>query len=156
MDNPVQCGVSVGPTQLTLRGDSTIKAGVFELVLSPMAWRHTGCLKAAIKVRATNAGGTVESPTLAAEILAYLSQHPDARDTLEGIAQWWLLEQQIKRTLADVKETVAALVADRLIVSRCGADGRTYFGVNPRKLGQIRALMAKSGGERGRDTNNQP
>ena len=30
------------------------------------------------------------------EILACLIDHPNARDTLDGIVEWWLLEQQIK------------------------------------------------------------
>lgn len=50
------------------------------------------------------------------EILAYLLEHPDAQDTLEGIVQWWLLERKIKYQTAMVKETLEELVEKGLIV----------------------------------------
>jgi hypothetical protein len=31
---------------------------------------------------------------VAAELLAYLSRHPNAADTLEGIMNWWLPRQR--------------------------------------------------------------
>lgn len=38
-------------------------------------------------------------------ILEYLAEHPRASDTLEGIAEWWIMRQQIRaeiKTLAKV------------------------------------------------------
>ena len=32
---------------------------------------------------------------IASDILDYLNKHPHAQDTLEGIVEWWLLEQRI-------------------------------------------------------------
>jgi hypothetical protein len=29
-------------------------------------------------------------------ILGYLAEHPRASDTLEGIAEWWIMRQQIR------------------------------------------------------------
>ena len=42
---------------------------------------------------------------LAAAVLQYLTEHPQAMDTLEGIAEWWIARQQIRvevNTLARV------------------------------------------------------
>jgi hypothetical protein len=42
---------------------------------------------------------------LATAILQYLADHPQAMDTLEGIAEWWIARQQIRvevNTLARV------------------------------------------------------
>jgi DNA-binding IclR family transcriptional regulator len=42
---------------------------------------------------------------LAAAILQYLTEHPHAMDTLEGIAEWWIGREQIRvevNTLAKV------------------------------------------------------
>lgn len=38
-------------------------------------------------------------------ILEYLAEHPQASDTLEGIAEWWVMRQQVRveiKTLAKV------------------------------------------------------
>jgi len=78
---------------------------------------------------------------MAHEILAYLFENPDAQDTLEGIMEWWLLEQKIKRQTAKVKEALAELVAKGLVVERQGKDARTHYRINRRKLREIRALL---------------
>jgi hypothetical protein len=53
---------------------------------------------------------------IALAVLSYLQEHPDAKDTLEGIAQWWLLRQCSERRLAEVKRGVSVLLAQGLIV----------------------------------------
>lgn len=66
----------------------------------------------------------------AREILAYLSSHPNAQDTIEGIMHWWLLEQDIKRSMAHVQAALSELVARRLVVEHRGADGKVRYSVN--------------------------
>jgi hypothetical protein len=64
---------------------------------------------------------------IAEEIKRYCAAHPDACDSVEGIA-WWLARQRYDETLLDVREAVDALVADgRLVAHRLG-DGSTVFG----------------------------
>ena len=60
-------------------------------------------------------------------ILAYLAENPDAGDTLEGIAEWWLRNQMIKFEIQAVSEAVANLVAEGLIVERKGSDSRSIY-----------------------------
>ena len=60
-------------------------------------------------------------------ILDYLSDNPDAGDTLEGIVQWWLLTQSIKFETRIVIEVVAGLVADGFIVEQKGLDSRSIY-----------------------------
>jgi len=57
-------------------------------------------------------------PQVVYKILAYLSEHPQAQDTLEGIVEWWLLEQQIKCRTVQVKEALAELVARGFVLAR--------------------------------------
>ena len=33
---------------------------------------------------------------MADAILQYLAEHPQAMDTLEGIAEWWIMRQQVR------------------------------------------------------------
>jgi len=83
------------------------------------------------------------------EILAYLVEHPEAQDTVEGIVEWWLLEQGLKRRAAAVKEALAELVASRYVVERQGRDERTHYRVNRRKMKEIRYVLGRRAGECG-------
>lgn len=75
------------------------------------------------------------------ELLGYLTKHPQAQDTLEGIVEWWLLEQRITRATRQVKVALAQLVAERLVIAREGATGQVYYRVNRQKLRDIRRLL---------------
>ena len=75
------------------------------------------------------------------QILAYFADHPQAQDTVEGIVEWWLLEQRIKRASTQVKAALAQLVAEGLVIARKGTAGRVYYRVNRLKLREIRRLL---------------
>ena len=63
---------------------------------------------------------------IADEIQRYCAAHPDACDSVEGIA-WWLARQRYDDSLLHVRAAVDALVADgRLVAHRLG-DGSTVF-----------------------------
>lgn len=82
---------------------------------------------------------------LANEILAYLAEHPDARDTLEGIVQWWLLEQEIKKWMAEVKTALADLVDEGLVIEEQGIDARIHYSLNQPLAEEVGLLKGKSG-----------
>ena len=79
-------------------------------------------------------------------ILAYLVDNPDAEDTVEGIVEWWLLEQRIKNRTARVKEALAELVSKRLIIERKGQDTRSRYRINRRKSREISAMLKREPG----------
>jgi hypothetical protein len=79
---------------------------------------------------------------IAKEILAFLVEHPQAQDTLEGILQWWLLERGIIRYTAKVQAALAELVSQGLILERQGQDERTHYRINSRKTATIRKILA--------------
>ncbi|HWP43514.1 MAG TPA: hypothetical protein VNO14_09790 [Blastocatellia bacterium] len=89
---------------------------------------------------------TAEPADIAKEILAYLASHPDAQDTMEGIVEWWLLEQEIRRSTALVNAALAELVSQGLVLERLGRDGRTHYRINRKKAARIRALLGKKKG----------
>lgn len=85
---------------------------------------------------------TTGTQHLSGEILSYLIEHKDAQDTLEGIAEWWLLEQSIKIRTAEVKAALEDLVARKLLLQSTGKDARTHYRINRRKYREISALVS--------------
>jgi hypothetical protein len=80
---------------------------------------------------------------IAGDILAYLARHPEADDTVAGIAEWWLLEQELRCRTTDVRNAVAELVAQNLITERKGEDAQIHYRVNKDKTEEIAALLNK-------------
>jgi hypothetical protein len=77
------------------------------------------------------------------DILAYLAEHPKAQDTVEGIVEWWLLEERIKNRTITVQEALAELVAKGFVLKREGVDTRTFYRINRRKYRQIQSLLTQ-------------
>ncbi len=80
---------------------------------------------------------------IAIQILSYLAAHPAAQDTVEGIAEWCLLEKRIRRPSTQVRRAVEQLQAEGLLAARTGTDGRARYRLNPRKRRTV-ALMLRS------------
>lgn len=59
-------------------------------------------------------------------VLGYLDDHPTAMDTLDGIAEWWVLRQQIDIEVRRVARALAALVSDGLI-EECEQGGIRFY-----------------------------
>jgi hypothetical protein len=66
---------------------------------------------------------------VAERILRYLRAHPEAKDTLEGIAEWWLAEDKISQSVEKVAKALAWLVESGKLVERHVAGGMTIFEV---------------------------
>lgn len=77
-------------------------------------------------------------------ILSYLTQHPDAGDTFDGIMEWWLLEQKIRFEMRNVFEAVARLVAEGLILEHVGSDSRVTYRVNRTREQAIRSMLSSA------------
>lgn len=82
-----------------------------------------------------------ESSRISYEILAYLAEHPDSSDTVEGIVQWWLLERKIECQTTNVKKALTELVAKGLILEQRRENARTRYRLNQHKHGEIQALL---------------
>lgn len=64
---------------------------------------------------------------LAAAIERYLSAYPNATDSIEGIAGWWLPQQQYHRTKEDVQAALDYLVAKGTVVRVKSANGQLLY-----------------------------
>jgi hypothetical protein len=78
---------------------------------------------------------------IARDILAYLTSNPEAQDTLTGIVEWWLLEEQIKHRNEIVTEALADLVANDFLIGVNGKDSQTHYRINREKAQEIVALL---------------
>lgn len=59
-------------------------------------------------------------------ILRYLNSHPDAADTSEGIAKWWL-PAELRVDAETVHSALARLEAQRLVHRRNNADQHVVY-----------------------------
>lgn len=76
-------------------------------------------------------------------MLRYLTQHPTAKDTAEGIATWWLRQQRIEQSVEAVHRALELLVARGLLIEHHGPDLRAYYEINPRRMDEIAAFLGE-------------
>lgn len=67
---------------------------------------------------------------LAQEILSYLRLHPQAGDTLEGIARWWVTCQRLSESVEEVQHALEELKARGNVAEYRAPDGRTMYSLN--------------------------
>jgi len=77
-------------------------------------------------------------------VLGYLDDHPTAMDTLDGIAEWWVLRQQVEIEVRRVSRVLTALVRDGVLEEHEQGGIRFYRrpgrGTNTNGTSQSRAL----------------
>jgi Fe2+ or Zn2+ uptake regulation protein len=70
---------------------------------------------------------------VARAILDYLIENPSAQDTLAGITEWWLPGQGVRTQTTTVKDALALLIAEGLIVEVKGKDSQSHYRINEHK-----------------------
>ena len=83
---------------------------------------------------------------LAREILRYLEGHPAAKDTVDGIAQWWLRRVGGAHGRRDVERAVALLCSHDLILETRRTGLPPYYQRNPQQRGAIARLLTGAEG----------
>ncbi|MEN6428233.1 MAG: hypothetical protein ABFE13_23025 [Phycisphaerales bacterium] len=72
-----------------------------------------------------------ERPTQISKlIVSYLGKHPDAQDTLEGIATWWLTAEQIEISTTTVADVLEDLVRQGVVTVRMSKSGVLLYNLN--------------------------
>ena len=61
------------------------------------------------------------------QILEYLEVNSEARDTLRGVAEWWILRQRIAQKTSEVECALAKLVKAGRLGTRKGPDGQVHY-----------------------------
>lgn len=75
-------------------------------------------------------------------VLDYLLKHPSAQDTLEGIAEWWILRQEIDRQVEKVARTLDSLVSQGLLTVSHSDGTSSYYRLNRERLAEIRNRLS--------------
>jgi hypothetical protein len=78
---------------------------------------------------------------VARAIMDYFCKHPDAQDTLSGIAEWWLADEKVKTRTATIKEELDKLIAEGFVLAHKGTDSQIRYRVNEQRLKDIEALL---------------
>jgi hypothetical protein len=69
---------------------------------------------------------------VAGQVTRYLDAHPDASDTVEGIARWWLARQRLDDAKEIVRVALDLLVDRGVLRTRTLPGGVTLFEKRPR------------------------
>jgi predicted nuclease with TOPRIM domain len=80
---------------------------------------------------------------VARAILDYLYLHPDAQDTLAGIAQWWLADDKLKTRTVTIKEALDELIEKGFVLAQEGKDLQIRYRMNEQRLKDIEALLTQ-------------
>jgi hypothetical protein len=82
-----------------------------------------------------------ERLVLAQRILRHLQANPEAKETLEGIAEWWLLQERIAEAVEQVSEAIEWLVVNGYLLEKGIAGGKTLYEINQDKWNEITELL---------------
>ena len=77
------------------------------------------------------------------EILSYLVEYPTAQDTLDGMTEWWLLERYVNYQIAGVRDALATLVREGLVLEHKMHNLPARYTINRDKAAEIRKILKK-------------
>ncbi len=75
----------------------------------------------------------------AREILSYLVEHPEAKDTVEGIMKWWLSKADTEREKGEVQEAIDFLISKGWMAER--EITPKVYGVERERLREIKEFL---------------
>lgn len=80
-------------------------------------------------------------PKAAFQILSYLTRHPNATDTLEGIVEWWILRERIEQGVEETAQGLDFLVSQDLVIQEWTPEDWPRYRLNRKRLEEIEALV---------------
>ena len=78
---------------------------------------------------------------IARAVLRYLSAHPEAKDTLRGIAHWWLEHERTHRLLEDVERALDLLLTHDLVLETRRQGAPPYYQLNLQQSESISRMI---------------
>lgn len=77
------------------------------------------------------------SSEVARRILRYLQANPRAADTLEGIVEWWMLQERITETMEQVSKAITWLVTNGYLLEQKVPGSKALYEINLSKHDEI-------------------
>jgi hypothetical protein len=81
------------------------------------------------------------------ELLTYCIEHPDAKDTVEGILSWWFHSGEARWRVDEVKTALDELTAQGWLTSRSIRQSEVIYGLNKDKTAEISKFLSHSGAD---------
>jgi hypothetical protein len=78
-------------------------------------------------------------------ILRYCVEHPDAKDTVDGILRWWFPAGEANWRADEVKAVLQTLTAKGWFSSRKLQQTEEIYGISKEKMTEIQAFLSGSG-----------
>ena len=63
--------------------------------------------------------------------MAYLEKRPMASDSLDGISNWWLVQQAIAKNISKVELALEKLISEGKILKTMNANKNAIYSLNP-------------------------
>ena len=106
------------------------------------AIRYPSCVPFAGWVEVVATEGSAHSRSrVVGEILRYLMEHPDAKDTVDGIARWWIRPQGEGWQRHVVQDAIDELVARGFVVRRETTSSHVVYGLDKQHLETITHIV---------------
>jgi len=64
---------------------------------------------------------------VASEIRRYLTDHPNATDSLDGVQRWWLAEGAVEAPILSVQQALDLLVHEGAVTKKMLPDGTVVY-----------------------------
>jgi hypothetical protein len=84
-----------------------------------------------------------EEPEIARQVLSYFVRNPQAADTLEGIARWRLLEEQLHRSLRQTDSAIKWLVKEGYLQAIQPVSSVRLYRLDPRRQQDAVQFLAR-------------
>jgi len=78
------------------------------------------------------------------EILQYLIEHPDAKDTPEGISNWWRPTGKSEWRKEDIQSALTKLASKGWVTMRDSSPSQRIYGFNKQYMKAIKAYLVNS------------
>jgi hypothetical protein len=78
------------------------------------------------------------------EILRYVVDHPQAKDTISGIEKWWLAQNISRETKRRLEDSLNLLVSKGWLIGRSSPQADTIYSLNENCLPEINEFLGRT------------